>query len=404
MRDNPTVTVLVLVETGSKYETKKINGLSHFLEHMCFKGTIKRPKAINISKELDALGSQYNAFTAQEYTGYYAKAEAKHFRKVFDILSDIYLNSTFSEAEIQKEKGVIIEEINMYDDLPPRHVQDLFMKLLYGDQPAGWNIAGEKENVRRMQRRDFLRYKQQHYLPEATVLVVAGKITEKEVLREVEKNFGQAKRGKKGKKKKVIEKQKKPEMRLEFKETDQSHFVFGVRACNLFDKRNVSLAVLAGILGGGMSSRLFQKLREEMGVGYYLQATADVYTDHGFLEISAGVDNRRIEEVIQTILGECRKLKNESVLPEELEKTKEYLIGNLKLSLETSDDLANFCGGQELLKGEIKNIGEKAREIRRVSAKEIKSLAGEIFQNQRLNLALLGPFKQKQKFTKILKF
>jgi predicted Zn-dependent peptidase len=404
MRDNPTVTVLVLVETGSKYETKKINGLSHFLEHMCFKGTIKRPKAINISKELDALGSQYNAFTAQEYTGYYAKAEAKHFRKVFDILSDIYLNSTFSEAEIQKEKGVIIEEINMYDDLPPRHVQDLFMKLLYGDQPAGWNIAGEKENVRRMQRRDFLRYKQQHYLPEATVLVVAGKITEKEVLREVEKNFGQAKRGKKGKKKKVIEKQKKPEMRLEFKETDQSHFVFGVRACNLFDKRNVSLAVLAGILGGGMSSRLFQKLREEMGVGYYLQATADVYTDHGFLEISAGVDNRRIEEVIQTILGECRKLKKESVLPEELEKTKEYLIGNLKLSLETSDDLANFCGGQELLKGEIKNIGEKAREIRRVSAKEIKSLAGEIFQNQRLNLALLGPFKQKQKFTKILKF
>ena len=187
MKDNPTVTVLVLVEAGSKYETKNVNGISHFLEHMCFKGTIKRLKAVDISKELDGLGSQYNAFTAQEYTGYYAKSDARHFKQIFDIVSDVYLNSTFPEAEMQREKGVIIEEINMYEDMPQRHVQDLFMKLLYGDQPSGWNIAGEKENVLNMKRDNFVVYKSQHYLPEATVIVVAGQVKEREVMSEVNK-------------------------------------------------------------------------------------------------------------------------------------------------------------------------------------------------------------------------
>src|ERR1035437_7992463 len=207
MKDNETATVLVLVEAGSKYETKKVNGISHFFEHMCFKGTIKRPKAIDISKELDALGSQYNAFTAQEYTGYYAKSDARHFRRIFDIVSDIYLNSTFPETEMQKEKGVIIEEINMYEDMPPRHVQDLFMELLYGDQPAGWNIAGEKKNILNMKRDDFVKYKKAHYVPEATVIVVAGQVTESEALTEVEKVFGKLPRGRKAKKLKVKEKQ-----------------------------------------------------------------------------------------------------------------------------------------------------------------------------------------------------
>ena len=205
MKDNPTATVLVLVEAGSKYEEKKVNGISHFLEHMCFKGTSKRPKAIDISKELDTLGSQYNAFTAQEYTGYYAKSDAKHFHKIFDVVSDIYLNSTFPEIEMEKEKGVIIEEINMYEDMPQRHVQDLIMELLYGDQPAGWNIAGDKKNIFRMKRDDFVNYKKQHYLPEATVLVVAGAVTEKEVMTEVNKIFGKVVRGKKVNKRKVKE-------------------------------------------------------------------------------------------------------------------------------------------------------------------------------------------------------
>jgi len=404
MKDNPTVTVLVLVEAGSKYETKKINGLSHFLEHMCFKGTTKRPKAIDISKELDALGSQYNAFTAQEYTGYYAKSDAKHFKQIFDVISDIYLNSTFPEAEMQKEKGVIIEEINMYEDMPNRHVQDLVMELLYGNQPAGWNVAGEKKNILNMKRNDFLKYKKAHYLPEATTLVVAGHIKEKDVLKEVNKIFGKISRGKKAKKIKVKEKQTKSEALIKFKKTDQTHFVLAFRSYSLFDKKNIALSVLSGILGGGMSSRLFQKLREEMGVGYYVRAYNDAYTDHGFFQVSAGVDNKRIEEVIKVILEECKKLKEKLVSEEELSKVKEWMIGNMKLSLESTDDIANFYGGQELLKKKIESSEKKSEEIRKITAKDIKNLANNIFVNKKLNLALIGPFENKNKFIKILKF
>ncbi len=404
MKDNPTATVLVLVETGSKYETKKINGISHFLEHMCFKGTVKRPKAIDISKELDALGSQYNAFTAQEYTGYYAKSDAKHFKQILDVVSDIYLNSTFPEAEMQKEKGVIIEEINMYEDMPNRHVQDLLMKLLYGDQPAGWNIAGEKENILAMKRDDFVKYKSAQYVPEATVLVVAGQVNEKEVLKEVNKIFGHIPKSAKGKKIKTKDIQTKPEALLKFKKTDQTHFVLAVRSDDFFSKKGPAYSVLGGILGGGMSSRLFQKLREEMGVGYYVRAYNDAYTDHGFFQISAGVDNKRVHEVIEAVLDECRKLKNKLVDEEELNKVKECLIGNMKLTLESSDDIANFYGGQELLKRELKHADEKAREIRKVTAQEIKKLANTIFHDNVLNLALIGPFKDEAPFLKILKF
>jgi len=404
MKDNPTATVLVLVEAGSKYETKKINGLSHFLEHMCFKGTIKRPKAIDISKELDALGSQYNAFTAQEYTGYYAKSDARHFSQIFDVISDIYLNSTFPDIEMQKEKGVIIEEINMYEDMPNRRVQDLMMQLLYGNQPAGWNIAGQKKNILNMKRDDFVKYKKMHYLPEATAIIVAGQITEKNVLKEVNKVFAKIPRGMKAKKLKTKEIQRKPEILVSFKKTDQTHFVLGVRSYDLFDKKNAVLSVLAGILGGGMSSRLFQKLREEMGVGYYVRAYNDAYTDHGFLQISAGVDNKRINEVIEAVLLECKKLKNQKISKEELNKVKEFLIGNMKLSLESSDDIASFYGLQELLKHEIKKVEEKADEIKKVTVNQVQTLANHIFKNNRLNLALIGPSKSKVKFLKILKF
>ncbi len=404
MKDNPTVTVLVLVEAGSKYETKDVNGISHFLEHMCFKGTSKRLKAIDISKELDALGSEYNAFTAQEYTGYYAKSDARHFKQVFDIVSDIYLNSTFPKEEMEKEKGVIIEEINMYEDMPHRHVQDLLMKLLYDDQPAGWNIAGEKKNILEMKREDFVKYKSEHYVPSATVIMVAGQVTEKNVLDEVKRIFGELPNSRKFTKLKVKEKQNKPEVLVKYKKTDQTHFVLGVRTYDLFSKNNSALTVLGGVLGGGMSSRLFQKLREEMGVGYYVRAHNDAYTDHGFFQISAGVDNKRIDEVLQAVLLECNKLKIQIVDEEELNKVKEMLIGNMKLGLEGSDDIANFYGGQELLKKEIKDAEERAREVRAVTAKDIQMLARKIFKDSSLNLALIGPFKDKAKFLKTLKF
>ncbi len=403
MKDNPTVTVLVLVETGSKYENKKNNGLSHFLEHMCFKGTVKRPNAHAISAELDGLGSQYNAFTGQEYTGYYAKSDAKHFKQVFDVVSDIYLNSTFPEAEMEKEKGVIVEEINMYEDMPQRHVQDLFMSLLYGDQPAGWNIAGTRENVRAMTRKDFVEYKKAHYVPSATTVIVAGKVKESDVKREVARVFGVLKNTKKESKQKVKEGQTKPQVLIKYKKTDQTHFVLGVRTFDVYNKNNGVLTVLSTILAGGMSSRLFIKLREELGVAYYVRAFNDPFTDHGFLEISAGVSNNRVEEVVAEILKECEKLIIEPVSLDELNKVKEYLAGNQKLELESSDAWASFYGGQEVLRKKIKSPEESEKEIRKVTPKQIQDMAKVIFKNQSLNLAIIGPFKDKAQFAKVLK-
>jgi predicted Zn-dependent peptidase len=403
MHDNPTVTVLALVEAGSKYETKKLSGISHFLEHMCFKGTTRRPKAIDISKELDALGSQYNAFTSQEYTGYYAKSDSRHFKQILDIISDVYLNSIFPEPEIEKEKGVIIEEINMYEDMPNRHVQDLVLKLLYGDQPAGWNVAGEKKNILAMTREDFVAYRADHYVPEATTIIVAGKVAEESALREVEQIFSKIPSTKKVKKLKTKEIQKKPQVLVKYKKTDQTHFVLALRSYDLFDKRNTALSVLSGILGGGMSSRLFQKLREEMGVGYYVRSYNDPSTDHGFLQISAGVDNKRIEEVIKAIIAECQKLKTILVDKDELEKVKEFIVGNMKLSLESTDDIANFYGEQELLKRSIESAEDKAQKIRNVTALEVQKIANDIFKDENLNLALIGPLRSGNRLLKLLK-
>jgi predicted Zn-dependent peptidase len=404
MKDNPTVTVLVLVATGSKYETKKENGISHFLEHMCFKGTEKRPNAHAISAGLDSLGSQYNAFTGQEYTGYYAKSDAKHFKEIFDVVSDVYLHSTFPEKEIEKEKGVIVEEINMYEDMPHRHVHDLFMSLLYGDQPAGWNIAGTRENVRAFTRADFVRYHNAHYVPEATVVIVAGKVSEAEVLTEVEKVFGPKKKAKKEKKLAVVEKQSKPRILLEYKATDQTHIVLGVRTLDIYDKRNPVLTVLAGVLGGGMSSRLFIKLREEMGSAYYVRAENDAYTDHGVFTISAGVTNGRVTEVMEGILSECKKLTVEEVGPEELSKVKEYLSGTMKLELESSDAWASFYGGQAVLDRPIQSPEEIEKAIRKVTTKEVLAMAKKLFVDTQLNCALIGPFKSEKHFERTLRF
>lgn len=391
MRDNPTVTVLVLVATGSKYETKEISGLSHFLEHMCFKGTTRRPTAQAIASELDALGCQYNAFTGQEYTGYYAKADAKHFEKVFDVISDIYLNSTFPEAEIEKEKGVIVEEINMYEDMPQRQVQDLFMTLLYGDQPAGWNIAGTREIVRSFNRSQFVAYKNAHYVPKATTVVIAGKVSQKSVEKKVQTVFGVLPSTKKHTKPKVVEKQTKPALMTKQKATDQTHLVLGVRTVDLFHKANPSLDVLATILGGGMSSRLFLKLREELGVAYYVRAANATFTDHGFFEIRAGVSNDRFEEVVREILTECVRMTRELVPESELEKAKEYIVGNVKLELESSDAWASYFGGQEVLGRKIETIEDYEKKIRKVTAKDIQKIAKEIFVDARLNLAFVGP-------------
>lgn len=401
--DNPAVTILVLVEAGSEYETKEINGLSHFLEHLCFKGTKKRPKAIDIAGELDGIGALYNAFTGQEFTGYFAKAQARHFDKILDVVSDIYLNSVFNSAEIDKEKGVIIEEINMYEDLPMARVYYLFQELLYGDQPAGWNIIGQKEIIRTLTRKDFINYRKKHYLAGNTIVVVAGAINEKEAIAKIGDIFAGVSFGGKVKKIKPEERQEKPELLVKYKESDQTHLILGVRGYGIFDKRRFVVDVIGDILGGGMSSRLFQKIREEMGAAYYVNAGAEFFSDHGYFRASAGVDRQRLSEVIKAITAEFKRLIGEPVSLAELQRVKDHLIGGLMLGLETSDDLARFYGGQEIVERKIMSPQEITKRIQAVTAEEIRGVAEDLFRNECLNLAVIGPIKEEGELREVLK-
>ncbi len=399
----PSVTVMSLIEAGSKYENKQNNGISHFLEHMCFKGTNKRPSAGDIAKEFDALGAQNNAFTSQEVTGYWGKAHPKHTEKMLDLIADMYLNPTFPEKDLEIEKGVIVEEINMYEDLPQIMVHEVFDGLLYGDQPAGWSVAGTRENVRGFTRKDFVNYRKQHYVAKATTIVVAGDVDANDIFKKVAKAFREIPIGKKTTKKKVVEKQTGPSVGLKFKETDQTHLVLGFRAFDLYDKRMPILNVLSAMLGKGMSSRLFQKMRDQLGICYYVKAGVNDLTDHGSFIVSAGVDSSRVEEGIKGILEEFVRIRDEKVSEAELRKTKDYLLGNLYLGLESSDSLANFYGAQEIFKQKIKNPKDVEKEIEKITANDIAKVAKEIIQNKKLNLAIVGKYKDESRFKNILK-
>ncbi len=397
------VTVLVLVEAGSKYETKDVNGLSHFLEHMCFKGTTKRPTALAIAGELDGIGAEYNAFTSQEWTGYYAKAQAHELDTLVDVLSDMYINPVFDPKEIEKEKGVVIEELNMYEDMPQRRVQEFFTQLMYGDQPAGWDVGGRKEVIREMTRDHFLKYRSKHYLAGATTVVVAGAFDEKTIVKKIEHAFRDMPAGAKDGKLKVVEKQSKPATFVKFKESDQSHLVIGVRAFSMFDKRRYALDVLSDILGGGMSSRLFQRVREELGAAYYVKADADLLTDHGYLEVSAGVEHSKLEIVVTAILKELKTLATLRVTEAELARAKDHLSGRTVLGLETSDALAMYYGGQEVVHEALETPEETLKKVHAVTPEDILSVAKDIFKNDGLNLALIGPVKDGKKLEGLLK-
>jgi predicted Zn-dependent peptidase len=400
--ENLAATVLILVRAGSEYEVKRQNGVSHFLEHMMFKGTTDRPESGMIAHELTALGAQFNAFTGTEYTGYYAKAQAEKLPKILEIVSDLYLNPLFNEAEIEKERGVIVQELNMREDDLPTHAQQIFDRLVYGDQPAGWAVGGEKAIVRKLGRADFVAYRDRRYVMPGTIVIVAGKFGEAATVAQIKKYFGVMPRRMASAKKRTAERQSAPKIKLYFKESDQAHIVLGFRAFDMFDERRYALQVLADLLGGGMSSRLFTRIREKMGAAYYLWASADLSLDHGLLTISAGADHKRTEEVIKAILEECRALRDVAVSDKELQKTKDHMIGGLVLGLETSDDLAGFYGGQEVLTGGVLSPTVLTERIKKVTARDVQKVAKAILKDKGLNLAIVGPYKNQSTFNKIL--
>ena len=402
-KNTQSLTVLVLVGTGSKYEKKEINGISHFLEHMYFKGTKKRPSTIAIAETLDKVGGIYNAFTAEEYTGYFAKIALSHFDLALDWVSDIFLNSTLPEKEVEKEKGVIIEEINMRQDHPIEYIQILWSKLLYGDQPAGWDIAGTKESVADMTRGKLIDYMKKQYVASNTIVSIAGNFNESLAIKKVKEFFSKIKTRKSIEEPKVVERQQKPNLLLHFRETDQTHLSLGVRSFNLFHPKRYAQDLLAIILGGMMSSRLFIEVRCKLGIAYYINTNSVANPDTGFLSTQTGLDNKNVEKGILTILKEYKKISQKMVSFSELKKAKDYLKGKTTLLLESSDAQASFYAGQELLEKKILTPKEIFAKINKVTQDDILEVAKEIFKPEKLNLALIGPFKDKERFQRLLK-
>ncbi len=406
VKNAQSVTVLVLVGTGSKYETKDINGISHFLEHMFFKGTKKRPTTLKISETLDQIGGQYNAFTSKETTGFWAKVDKQHTEVALDWISDMFLNAKFEAEEIEREKGVVIEELNMYLDMPSSYVSELFEDLLYKDTPAGWRIVGEKENINAFTREKVVQYYKTHYSNENTVICIAGDINANQINQKMEKYFGKSKNQEAMPKVSVKEFQAKPEVLLHHKKTDQTHFCLGVRAYDMFDPRRYALSIMSVILGGNMSSRLFISVRERNGLGYYVHTSVDTTTDTGYLVTQSGIKNDSLEKAIGLVLAEYKDLRDKKITAKELKKAKDYIKGSMSLSLDGTDSQASYYANQEVMGQTLLTPEEKMKMIDKITINDIKKVAEDIFVPEKLNLSVIGPVeeKDKEKFQKLLVF
>ena len=395
------VSCFMMLAAGSRYETPGSKGIAHFAEHMFFKGTERRPTARTISTEIDAIGGEFNAFTGKELTGYYVRCGSETRDIALDVLADMLLHSRFDEAEITKEKGVILEEMNVYLDTPQRYVGNVYDRLLYADQPLGWDIIGTRETVEGATRETFTSYLDKWYLPERMVVGIAGRIGDgleerlEELLGGIEsRDTGQAPDVE-------LPPDSSPVL-LHTKASEQAHLILGVRAYPIGHPNRYALQLLAVVLGGGMSSRLFTEVRERRGLGYYVHAGNTAYTDAGTFYSSAGVDVERVDEAITTILGEMRKMASDPVPADELEKARGYAKGRFVLRLESPQGTIQYGLRREVLEGEIEDPDELLRQLDLVTVEDVQRVARDLFEDKRLYLALVGPFDDPSRFEKLL--
>jgi len=398
------VTIEISVDAGSRYETKENSGLSHFLEHMFFKGTKKRPTARDLATEVDSFGGVINAATSKEDTSFYVKAAAEHLPQAIDILVDILINSKFERKEIEKEKGVIIEEINMHEDTPMVKIGEIFDSLLYRDSSLGREISGKKENIRKIQRRDFLKYLSHFYQPERIVVAIAGGCESAGKTTESLLNDSFASQAKSPIREEFTFFQNKSQLKVHYKKTEQAHFCLGVPAFKRIHQDRYVLSVLATILGGSMSSRLFEEVRGKRGLAYYVRTETECFHETGYLVTQAGTDINKIDEAIKVVLAEYYKVQSSKfkVQSEELKKAKEFLKGRLILDLEDSHAVASLFGSSLLLEGRIRTPEEMIKGVEKVTPADIQRVAKKLFLPENLNLAIIGPYKKPEKFEKIL--
>lgn len=398
---NPSVMCAVLVSAGSSYETKKQNGISHFLEHLCFKGTKKRPHAIDISSELEGLGAHYNAFTERELTGYHAKVAAQHREEIAEIVADLYLHPIIDQKELEKEKGVIIEEINMYEDQPRAKVEQIFEKALYGDQHAGRDIAGPKENILAMTKNDIHAYRDKYYHAAATTIVMTGNITPDQAEKEVKKLFRELPRGKRVLMQKIV-KNKQQKIAVVHRALDQAHIIVGAKAMTTNDSSQFAGMLMVDILGGGMSSRLFQTIREKLGMAYYIRSSLDIWGTHGHVTISGGLSNDRLGQGLAEIRKQIQLLVRDGITEKELSRAKNHRIGSLLLSLETPSSLGFWYAGQMAAMGKVYTPQQVVKQLRAVTVRDVNRLSKQLLTPDRWSLAVVGPHKDTKKIEKAL--
>ncbi len=390
MENTEAVTLLVLVGTGSRYEDKDIGGISHFLEHLFFKGTKSRPTPGQISRTLDKIGAVYNAFTSKEFTGFWVKSAFSEFDIALDIVSDILLEPIFKKEEIEKERGVIFQEKNMREDMPYARAADILENVLYGDTPLGRDIIGTEESIGKIKRDQIVNYLKAYYFGSNAVVAVAGNIGAKDAFVKLEKAFRKMPRGKIRPKKKVGDVQKAPQIKLIEKQTDQMHFAMALRAYNMFDEKKYALGLLSTIFGGNLSSRLWMEIREKLGLAYYVGSSGEQYTDVGYLAIKAGVPHEKLGKVLEKVVEIIKNIKRVGVSERELKDAKSFTRGRFALSLESSDEVAMFYAEQELLLEEILQPEDILEKIGKVSKSDILKIETDIFRSGKSNLVAIG--------------
>ena len=398
----PTMTTVLFFGTGSRFENEKNNGIAHFLEHMPFKGSKKYPSFFAISSLLEGLGAVHNAYTSKDHTAFWVKAPTTHTATVLDVLADMILNPLLKEEEIEREKGVIVQEMNMFEDSPQRKVSDLFENLLYGKQALGRDIIGKKDTVTKFTRNTFTDYMNAFYHPDNAVLVLAGGLGQGKgvnFMKMVEDKFGywNTKLAKDLKAPKTTEHQNSPKTLIHYKKTEQTHFSLGFRTFSFRDKRKYALSLFSTILGGGSSSRLFIEVRERRGLCYYIHSGKESYQDVGYMTSQAGVNNDKdkINEAISVILVEHKKMTEGKITDEELIRAKEMIKGRILLSMEDSSNIATWYGTKLILENKTETVEEVIEKLDKVSKEEVVEVAKDIVRPEKLNLALIGPFNNE---------
>ena len=398
------VACFVMLAAGSRYETRETNGIAHFTEHMFFKGTERRPSARDIAGEIDSIGGEFNAFTSKEYTGYYVKCAAEHRDVALEVLVDMLRHSKFDPDEIEREKGVIVEEMNMYYDTPRDYVEGVYDELLYDDTPLGWDIIGTKETVRAATRETFLAYLDRWYRAPRMVAGVAGAVGD-DLLARLEELLGDVQDGGgDGRPDPIAWEQSEPRVKLHSKASDQAHVRIGVHSYPISHPDRYTLALLATALGGGMSSRLFTEVRERRGLAYYIYGHNMGYTDAGTLYAQGGVDIARIDEAVRTIVHEFGRIAADPLEAAELEKARNFATGRLILSLEDPKGMILFGLRGEVLEERVREPDEVLAGFDAVTLEDVQRVAQEIVRENRLNLALIGPFDDEERFEKLLEF